>query len=296
VTVIRCFLVTSALAGCFAPSPQAGVPCAANGECPDGLVCAPATNTCERTVTDADAMVGDAGIDSPSDAMPIDTPATPQIVAHYFFDDDLMDAENQHHAAAVGANLGFLDGRNDDDHALQIPTSLTSHARIQDSPAFDIPKGTIEVWFRYDDTAAAGDLGIISRDASGTNTNGHFHLRVGHDRRVVLRIQRMSSPTVEAYRCTTGTIAVSSWHHVVISIGGSLTMEVDGVAATGTTWTDSEGTVRNCTAAWTGGIDGNDNPLIIGALSLLSTEGTGAPVDAVAGGVQIDELLIRSVP
>ncbi|MFN0249951.1 MAG: hypothetical protein ACKV2T_23915, partial [Kofleriaceae bacterium] len=139
-------------------------------------------------------------------------------------------------------------------------------------------------------------LGLASRDANGTMTNGHFNLRIGHDRRVVMRIQQISDPTVDAYRCTAAPVPTDVWHHVEVRFGGTLSMEVDGVAATGTSWTDMNGETRDCTAAWAGGIDGNDNPWVIGALSVQSTEGTGMPVGSVAGGVQIDELLIRRVP
>ena len=45
---VRAWVVTL-LAGCYAPSPATGVPCGNGGACPDPLVCAPATNTCERT-------------------------------------------------------------------------------------------------------------------------------------------------------------------------------------------------------------------------------------------------------
>lgn len=49
------------VSGCFSPSPPAGTPCP-NGVCPTGLVCSPASMTCETTAVDA-------SIDSP-DATP----------------------------------------------------------------------------------------------------------------------------------------------------------------------------------------------------------------------------------
>lgn len=48
-------------AACYAPSPQPGAPCA-NGACPSGLVCAPATQTCELAAgVDAAIDLRDAG-------------------------------------------------------------------------------------------------------------------------------------------------------------------------------------------------------------------------------------------
>src|SRR5688500_12421103 len=61
--------------GCYAPQPQPGAPCA-NGACPDGLICSPATSTCERTAVDVDATQpvdasNDAARDAPLDAAPM---------------------------------------------------------------------------------------------------------------------------------------------------------------------------------------------------------------------------------
>src|SRR5690349_7522739 len=44
------------LAGCFSPSPQANTPCAANGDCPDGLQCN-ADNKCVKPGDIADASM-----------------------------------------------------------------------------------------------------------------------------------------------------------------------------------------------------------------------------------------------
>lgn len=52
------------VAGCFSPSPPAGAPCP-DGVCPRGLVCSPATLTCEKTAVVADE---DAGLDGARDA------------------------------------------------------------------------------------------------------------------------------------------------------------------------------------------------------------------------------------
>jgi hypothetical protein len=69
------------LAGCYAPTPQPGAPCSSSGECPQGLVCSPASTTCELRAIDAghpdapprdapDAAI-DAAPDVPIDAAPL---------------------------------------------------------------------------------------------------------------------------------------------------------------------------------------------------------------------------------
>ena len=53
------------LAACYAPHPGAGSPCS-DGPCPPGLVCSPASQTCELTAVDA------------STSVPVDAPAVPR--------------------------------------------------------------------------------------------------------------------------------------------------------------------------------------------------------------------------
>lgn len=73
--------------GCYAPHPQPGAPCA-DGVCPVGLVCSPATQTCELHAIDArlpDVPAPDAARDAPVDASldaaaPDAPPAGPRLV------------------------------------------------------------------------------------------------------------------------------------------------------------------------------------------------------------------------
>jgi hypothetical protein len=57
---MRGLLALSLLVGCFNPKVPAGAPCP-DDICPSGLVCSPATRTCERTSVEADA-----GVDAPA--------------------------------------------------------------------------------------------------------------------------------------------------------------------------------------------------------------------------------------
>lgn len=56
-------LLALILVGCYAPSPPAGAPCAANGACPEPLVCT--AGRCERALVSEDAP---AGTDAKADA------------------------------------------------------------------------------------------------------------------------------------------------------------------------------------------------------------------------------------
>jgi len=73
-------------AGCYAPSPLPGTPCSPSLACPYGLVCSPATLTCEARAIDA-GVVGDGAADSSIDALvdaridaAIDAPNLPVLV------------------------------------------------------------------------------------------------------------------------------------------------------------------------------------------------------------------------
>lgn len=69
---MRGVVVAGLLIGCYSPQPNAGAPCP-DGVCPTGLVCSPATQTCELTAIDSDAAIAptpDAFIPPIDSAMP----------------------------------------------------------------------------------------------------------------------------------------------------------------------------------------------------------------------------------
>ncbi len=274
--------------GCFSPTAQPGAPCGEGGVCPSDLVCS-AEGRCERSLVDA------AGADTPvvPDASTDACVGCPTLVARYHLDGTLADELGALDGTAVGDGLTFVPG--DLGQALRIPTDATSYVQVADSPAFDLTAGEIELRFRFGDAALAGDLGLLSRDAVGTATDGHVSLRLGHDRRVVLRIQRMSDPSESVFRCTADPVAVDDWHTLSAAFGpDGLVMKVDGVPASGTSWVDTNAVTVDCTVAWDRGIAGNDNPLVLGALTVLSSEPTGLPATNLAGGVELDEVAIWS--
>lgn len=260
------------LTGCFSPDVSGG-PSATDGAPPQA---------------DGPGRVVDAA------PPPIDAcRSCAEAVAAFRFQGTVDDEIAGHHGNQVGAGLAFVPGRAG--LALRLGDDA-SYVHVPDSDTFDLTAGRVSLWFRLGDTPA-GDLGLLSRDAGGTEQGGHFNLRVGHDRRVVARIQQQSSPTIEMYRCSTTTIDDNAWHQVEVEFGpGGLTMWVDGAVAGGTSWTDGGGQAHDCAGAWTGGMAGNNNPLVLGALTVTSSEGTGLPVVAVATGVDLDDVELWRLP
>jgi hypothetical protein len=295
--VWRLAVVAVVMTGCFSPVAPSGRPCSATGECPEAQVCSP-QNTCETSSIDAppgDSRLRDAPTDGLGDGpLQIDA-AAPRLVAHYSLDGTLADVSDEaHDGSVIGDGTSYVSGVMG--QALHLPHAANAHIRVEDSPDFDLASGRIELRFRFAANAPVGDLGLLSRDASGSMTGGHFNLRIGHDRRVVLRIQRQSDPTIEAYRCSQQPVSAGAWHHVDATFGPSgLVLRVDGVVTAGTTWTSAQADSFSCTTAWTGGIDGNNNPLVIGALTVISDENLGTP-NAIAGDVDLDEVKIWEQP
>ncbi|HWO24552.1 MAG TPA: hypothetical protein VNO30_37675 [Kofleriaceae bacterium] len=280
-------------AGCFSPRPQEGAPCTTSAQCPAAQVCTPDLR-CAAVGFDAGAGPK-ADAPAPPDAPPDGCANCPTPVARYAFDGTLADATGRHPAAAIGNGLTFVAGALG--QAVRIPDSGAAHVRIEDAPDFDLTAGRIELRFRFGVGAPAGDLGLVSRDAVNSATDGHVSVRLGHDRRVVVRIQQMSAPTIQAYRCTAQPVTQNAWHKVELSFGpAGLRLTVDGALADGASWTDAGGTPTDCTAAWDRGIAGNDNPLILGGLTVTATEGTGMPVTAVASTVELDEVVVWATP
>jgi hypothetical protein len=179
------------LTGCFSPDVSGG-PSATDGAPPQA---------------DGPGRVVDAA------PPPIDAcRSCAEAVAAFRFQGTVDDEIAGHHGNQVGAGLAFVPGRAG--LALRLGDDA-SYVHVPDSDTFDLTAGRVSLWFRLGDTPA-GDLGLLSRDAGGTEQGGHFNLRVGHDRRVVARIQQQSSPTIEMYRCSTTTIDDNAWHQVEV--------------------------------------------------------------------------------
>jgi Tol biopolymer transport system component len=105
------------VAACYAPSPQAGSACASNGACPAPLVCAPATDTCERTAGGpADAPPG--GSDAAARDTAIDAPPAPDCWP-------LWEAMGSATPLTTPVALTVLNTSTDDRHPWMSPDGLT---------------------------------------------------------------------------------------------------------------------------------------------------------------------------
>jgi Ca2+-binding RTX toxin-like protein len=113
----------------------------------------------------------------------------------------------------------------------------------------------VQLWFKADDLS--GQQGLISRDANGQSQPGHFTAYLdGND--LEWRLQSTSQTYTVS---VANVISAGTWHHIAMSFGS------DGMKL----FLDGEQVGSN---AFTGGIDGNNEPWVIGANAWNSSTGT----------------------
>lgn len=218
------------------------------------------------------------------------------LVSAYSFDGDPVDATDgsgANHGIVVGAPEGLAPttGPSGCGAALAFDPEGTGEQawiEIPDSPDWDLRRGSLELWVRTPSTGRFA--AIVSRDAQGTARSGHLALFVEPDGTLWARLQ---STSATAYRCTEPPLAGDRWRKVGLNFGPpDFELWVDGAEQVRTTsFTSVSGEDVRCgdvRANW--GIDGNDNPWIVGGSAGAAPEGAGAPVVDVFLGGAIDEL------
>ncbi|HSK31819.1 MAG TPA: Ig-like domain-containing protein, partial [Candidatus Limnocylindria bacterium] len=118
--------------------------------------------------------------------------------------------------------------------------------------AYEVADGTLDVTFTAD--AVSGRRGLFSKDAINFGTGGHFTIQI-EDGALVVRIQSQT----QSFTVTTARDAIEAGHqhHAAITFGSEgLKLYLDGVL-TGTN-------------AYTGGLTGNAEPVVIGASQTTS--------------------------
>lgn len=261
--------------------------------------------------TDADLDAGDAGdpdagdpdagdpdtgeVDTgaPDAGMACVETADGDTVALYRFEGDLTDETGMFDGsvsgtatfsptfAACGGALGFDANPNPQGWGV-----------VDDDAAFDLATGSIDFWLQHAALPAQRAYGVLSRDSS-LDLPGHLTIYVACDGTIVAKLGTV-------YRCSNQAVAPGVPAYVAVSFGPpSFELFVDGVASTRT---DSVGLIGigcgtpvPCGGASTSGIDGTDNPWIIGASADASTEGMGNNLALPFREGRIDSLRISSI-
>jgi hypothetical protein len=219
-----------------------------------------------------------------------DDPLDPWTVGLYRMEDvaqeTFSDSVGSLDGIFVGATPTTVDGPPGCGQALSIVGAMFAVAPL--STAWQLEEGSIDFWVRLPSppTDASG-LGIISRDASGQEFPGHLTASYLSDGRVVTRLQ---SSTTEVIRCSE-PLDPDTWYFVGINFGPpDLELFIDGVRAENRGVWNTGGTVYTCGEPLEIGLDGNNNPWVIGASAVGSNEGGYTDTKDFFSGGAIDEL------
>ena len=174
----------------------------------------------------------------------------------------LRGAESETDKHGIGAGAGDFDGKND---RIEIP-----------HPAdMELSSGSITVWFNSDDVDDKQSL--FSKDSSSFDNGGHLTAFVD-DGMVKIRLQSGD----DSYWVDGGSLTDNSWSQITFNWGpGGMELYVDGQLVD--------------TNTYTGGIENNTEPLVIGANSWSSDDGEANHLKDYFDG-QIDEFSIMSEP
>lgn len=244
------------------------------------VLCATALAGCGRWgfADQPDATPPDAAIDLACD---VRTPAG--TVALFTFDGEapLADGTGVHDgwirgdAAPIAGRCGAALGM----------AAIGDYAGIPDSPAFDLDAGAVSLYARID--ALGVRHGLLSRDANGTDTPGHMSLGTTLAGHVWVRMQLPGDQYF--FRCSDAPITPGQWFHIGVSFGPpGMSLWIDRqpqrALAELDVWDD--GSLNSCVTPHTGGIAGNANVWVIGALIYTAIDGSPdpVPVEYLAGG------------
>lgn len=240
------------------------------------------------------------GVPPPGDAVERDTDdgrdgsvTDPAIVAHYRFEmisPAVTDETGRHDGEAIGG-VTAVPGRVGAAILFAAEMPLP-HVLVPNQAAWDLPEGAIELWVRP--VASAGQIGILSRDNSGTS-DGHFVLVQLADKFFVVRLQTSTDGGAGGgvFLCSNQAPTPGAWMHVGINLGApTAELWVDGVLGTRTDSFSIFGGQGTCNTASARSILGNDDPWVFGALSVQSQPGTTSLLSNPFVDGAIDELII----
>ena len=149
---------------------------------------------------------------------------------------------------------------------------------VPHSADLELDSGTLQMWFQPDDTS--GTQGLFSKDSMNFDDGGHLAAYLDNDT-LVVRLQSVDA----SHSVSVSGVTASEWHHLAFTFGdGGMNLYLDGVLAD--------------TNAYTGGLDtssggtGNTEPLVFGASTMHSADGTTAGVRDFFDG-QLDEIALH---
>lgn len=144
-----------------------------------------------------------------------------------------------------------------------------AHINIPAQSAFEASEGAVSLWFNTSDidhshASRHGGQGLVSRDSTGFDGGGHLTIWLQANGSLKVRHQDSS----QSYEITTASAATeNTWHHMVYTWGRS------GMQL----YLDNQQIGSN--SNFTGGLNGNQEPLILAANAWQSGDNQANPND-----------------
>lgn len=222
------------VAGCYAPVPATGIPCAANGDCPPPLVCdrARAAPTCEKSLSDAAPA---DGIDAPFDS-PFQIDATVDAELGPCLVDDFNDG-NATDWTIVDPTWTVLSNQGPDNSFAFVGSPANGDRIITHPGMRNVRRARFSLDLRIDDSAT-GDFGVYLVPPGWTDPNGPNQARLyvalyvfGGDSGPNDRIVRSIPPTLVEVGIHPVSVHAGTWHHIEVRYAedGSIAVELDDV-------------------------------------------------------------------
>lgn len=241
-----------------------------------------------------------SGADAPSadgpaaDACP---EVDPDTIALYHFEtvNGVPDAAGSHDGAFRGG-VTLITGPCG--HAMSPIRDMDGYVELPDSPDWDLPSGSIDLMVQAVEVTS-GSAGVIGRDASGSETGGQLSMWIAQDGTFVVRIQEVGDgPGGSTLLCSEQHAVAGQWYHVGVNFGSADEIWVDGELGIRTDPVTLRFGTFPCNQDGGLGLDGTDNPWVLGADTADSAEGSATPLDgdSYLDGGSIDELRVSRVP
>ena len=192
--------------------------------------------------------------------------------------DDSQAADNDgiyHGNVTLGA-----DGISGDSSAIELNGS--GHVEIPHDPNLMLDQGSVQLWFNAPDVESK--QGLISKDSSGYDDGGHLTVWVD-DGEIIVRLQSDDS---SHYMTSSIEVAPDEWNLVNVNFGPEgMELYVNGQLAATNDYDGGLGTSSGGT--------GNEEPIVIGANSWISSDGEDDNLLDFFSG-RIDEVAIFGEP
>ena len=184
---------------------------------------------------------------------------------------------NNNNQAVLQDATPIMPGPNGEPAAL-FGTNGETFAYVAHDESYEVLNATITAWFNPVDLDSTQT--IFSKDESGGDDGGHFHVRIEDDGKLYIRVAEGEGGGGGDYnyewRSCNPLISEGNWQHIALTIGAEgVTVYLNGEALADDQFESVGGDGSPSMSEFAGGyLIGNDKPLIVGANS-RSVDDTG---------------------